>query len=120
MAKYYNFDWHGNNVRKKINHNSRKGLVKALEFIKQESVKIVPKDTGLLEKSASIAFNRQDTGGQHEGAVFYDTPYAIRQHEELNFRHAEGRTAKYLELPFQQNQMKALQIIQREIRKGNK
>ena len=52
-----------------------------------------------------------------EGVVFYDTPYAIRQHEELNFRHAEGRIAKYLELPFQQNQMKALQIIQREIKK---
>ena len=35
-------------------------------------------------------FNRQDTGGQHEGIVFYDTPYAI-DNEELNFRHAEGR-----------------------------
>lgn len=117
MAKYYNFDWFGDDVRKKINHNSRKGMVKGLEFIKQESVKVVPKDTGLLEKSAGLKFNEQ-TGGRHEGVVFYDTPYAIRQHEELNFRHAEGRIAKYLELPFQQNQMKALQIMQREIKRG--
>jgi len=112
VAKYYNFDWHGDNVRKKINTAAHRGLVKGLEFIKQESVKVVPKDTGLLEKSANIAFNND-----MQGVVFYDTPYAIRQHEELNFRHAEGRIAKYLELPFQQNQMKALQIIQREIKK---
>tara|TARA_Y100000004_G_C8941064_1_gene424231 strand:- start:535 stop:897 length:363 start_codon:yes stop_codon:yes gene_type:complete len=120
VAKYYNFDWFGDEVRKKINSNSRKGMVKGLEFIKQESVKVVPKDTGLLEKSAGIKFNKNQASGKHEGVVFYDTPYAIRQHEELNFRHAEGRIAKYLELPFQQNQMKALQIIQREINKGMK
>ena len=55
-----------------------------------------------------------------QGAVFYDTDYAIRQHEELNYRHAEGRTAKYLEIPFKENMVNALQIMQIEINKETK
>ena len=50
----------------------------------------------------------------------HDTDYAIRQHEELNYRHAEGRTAKYLEIPFQENMVNALQIMQIEINKETK
>ncbi len=46
----------------------------------------------------------------------YDTPYAIRQHEELDYRHAEGRIAKYLELPLQQNSKKALEIMGRVLK----
>ena len=41
----------------------------------------------------------------------------MRQHEELGYRHAKGRIAKYLEIPFQQNQVKALEIMQREIKR---
>ena len=32
-------------------------------------------------------------------AVSYDTPYAIRQHEDLSYKHDAGRKAKYLEDP---------------------
>lgn len=95
---------------------TERGLFKGLEYIKQESVKVVPKDTGVLEKSASVKISKDGK----QGAVSYDTPYAIRQHEELGYRHAEGRIAKYLEIPFQQNQGRALEIMQREIRRETK
>ena len=95
---------------------TERGLFKGLEYIKQESVKVVPKDTGVLEKSASVKISKDGK----QGAVSYDTPYAIRQHEELGYRHAEGRIAKYLEIPFQQNQGKALEIMQREIKRETK
>jgi len=113
--------WFGEDVKKKVYHASRRGLVKGLEFIKQESVKVVPKDTGALEKSAGIIYNTQGGNkGNHRGAITYNKSYAVRQHEELDYRHAEGRIAKYLELPFQQNQLKALEIMAREINKGTK
>ena len=70
----------------------------------------------MLEKSASVKISNDGK----QGAVSYDTPYAIRQHEELGYRHAEGRIAKYLEIPFQQNQGKALEIMQREIKRETK
>ena len=54
MAKAYTFDWFGDKVHKKVMNAAERGLFKGLEFVKQESVKIVPKDTGMLEKSASV------------------------------------------------------------------
>ena len=115
-AKRFLFEWFGDDVHKKVMSATERGLFKGLEYIKQESVKVVPKDTGVLEKSASVKISKDGK----QGAVSYDTPYAIRQHEELGYRHAEGRIAKYLEIPFQQNQGRALEIMQREIRRETK
>ena len=116
MAKRFLFEWFGDDVHKKVMNATERGLLKGLEFVPQESVKVVPKDTGMLEKSASVKISNDGK----QGAVSYDTPYAIRQHEELGYRHAEGRIAKYLEIPFQQNQGKALEIMQREIKRETK
>lgn len=115
-AKRFLFEWFGDDVHKKVMNATERGLFKGLEYIKQESVKVVPKDTGVLEKSASVKISKDGK----QGAVSYDTPYAIKQHEELGYRHAEGRIAKYLEIPFQQNQLKALEIMKREIRRETK
>ena len=115
-AKRFLFEWFGDDVHKKVMNATERGLFKGLEYIKQESVKVVPKDTGVLEKSASVKISKDGK----QGAVSYDTPYAIRQHEELGYRHAEGRIAKYLEIPFQQNQGRALEIMQREIKRETK
>ncbi len=54
----------------------------------------VPIQEGHLERSGDTVVDRSEL----KGYVFYDTPYAVRQHEELDYRHAPGRTAKYLEL----------------------
>ena len=116
MGKAFTFDWFGDNVHRKVMSAQTRGLTKALDFIKGESVKIVPKDTGDLEKSAIIKVSNEGK----QGAVFYDKDYAIRQHEELGYRHAEGRTAKYLEIPFRDNSVKALEIIAREIKRETK
>lgn len=32
-----------------------------------------------------------------KGALGYNTPYAIKQHEELGYQHDQGREAKFLE-----------------------
>lgn len=65
----------------------------------------------LLDKSKAIVpieeFDLRDSGFYRvedgplgpELIVGYDTPYALRQHEELDYRHDPGRQAKYLEEP---------------------
>lgn len=71
------------------------GLVDAAEHLLQVSRTEVPHEQGDLERSGAV------TQDQAEGtvAVSYDRPYAVVQHEELSYRHAPGRKAKYLEDP---------------------
>lgn len=70
---------------------AEEGIQKSLEHVLTESNKIIPLDEGTLERSGRV-----DRDGL-EGAISYDTVYARRQHEELTWRHAPGRQAKYLE-----------------------
>jgi hypothetical protein len=43
--------------------------------------------------------------------VSYDTVYAVRQHEELTWRHDPGRQAKYLEQPYNTERPTMLALI---------
>lgn len=52
----------------------------------------VPLEEGTLERSGVVTDNGKDTV-----AVSFDTPYAVRQHEDLGLRHDAGRSAKFLE-----------------------
>jgi hypothetical protein len=55
---------------------------------------------------------------QGTAAVSYDTVYAVRQHEELTWRHAPGRTAKYLEGPLAEELDTVREIIAAELRRA--
>jgi len=50
--------------------------------------------------------------------VSYDTPYAVRQHEDLTLRHDPGRQAKYLEEPMQTERGTMLDLVATEIRRS--
>ncbi|MFG7941189.1 MULTISPECIES: hypothetical protein [Streptomyces] len=66
----------------------------------------VPIDEGTLERSGAASVD----AGRMTAAVSYDTPYAVRVHEDMHARHAPGRTAKYLEsvIPDARSQVEAL------------
>lgn len=70
---------------------AEEGLQRALEHTLGVSNRHVPLDEGTLERSGKVLMHGLN------GSISYDTPYAVRQHEELTWRHAPGRTAKYLE-----------------------
>lgn len=53
----------------------------------------VPIEEGTLERSGAADVDAATL----TGSVSYDTPYAVRQHEDLSMRHDRGRQAKYLE-----------------------
>lgn len=79
---------------------AQKGLRDTAEDILGESQKLVPVDTGTLQKSGTVQYNEDKT----IATISYSTPYALKQHEDLSLKHNtsknENAQAKYLERPF--------------------
>jgi len=85
--------WTGDQVADDLKRAAARGLAAWCEAILTESNSKVPIDEANLERTGMA----QVDGNELKGAVDYDTPYAVRQHEDLTYRHAPGREAKYLE-----------------------
>lgn len=74
---------------------TKKGTWSALDHLAAVSKEQVPLDQGPLKNSCYV--DVADDGSS--GTVSYDTPYAVVQHENMQFQHQRGRKAKYLEDP---------------------
>jgi hypothetical protein len=66
------------------------GAKDAADVIKQDAIERAPAETGELRNSCQV-----DADGL-EATIYFDTPYAIAQHEEIDWNHEIGE-AKYLE-----------------------
>lgn len=106
-------DWNGPEIEALLEGASVQGLTLAAEHLLQVSRTEVPLDEATLERSgvASVDADSQTA------AVSYSTVYAVRQHEELTWRHAPGRKAKYLEDPMHAERDTMLALIASELRK---
>lgn len=82
--------WRGGEFAGEMKAAALDGLLDAGEVILEESGSRVPHDQGTLEGSGEV---NPDGDGV---IIFYDEPYAARQHEETKYRHPNGRQAKYL------------------------
>lgn len=82
-------------VRQITKAGSKKATFMALDHLAAVSKEQVPLDKGPLMNSCYVDVN--DDGSQ--GTVSYDTPYAVVQHENMQYHHQRGRKAKYLEDP---------------------
>lgn len=90
------------------------GLHDALEHVLQVSNSRVPIEEGTLERSGDVDLDRAAL----RGAVSYDTPYAVRQHEDMTLTHDAGRQAKYLESAFTGERQQVLDIIAARVRRA--
>ncbi|MBT2505157.1 hypothetical protein J7I98_04440 [Streptomyces sp. ISL-98] len=81
------------------------GLERALEHTLGEARKLVPLDEGTLERSGRV-----DVDGLN-GSISFDSVYAVRQHEEMDWKHLPGRQAKYLEQPMNTERAKMLELM---------
>jgi hypothetical protein len=80
-----------------ITDGAEVGMRRAVEHLLGVSRSLAPIDEGTMIRSSEATVTSD--GSVVTGTVTYSTPYAIRQHEELAYRHAPGRQAKYLEGP---------------------
>lgn len=78
-----------------IRKGAERGVKLAVEHLLTEANKHVPHDEGTLERSGETG--TQATGEKVRGSVSYDTPYAVRQHEDMTLHHDGKGQSKWLE-----------------------
>ncbi|RJO69772.1 hypothetical protein D5S18_28130 [Nocardia panacis] len=92
----FSMRWEGRAVSAVARVGLEEGLFQAAEVLLAQSNALVPIEEGTLQNSGTAEVR------DGKGRVGYNTPYALRQHEDLTLRHPNGRTAKYLEKPLNQ------------------
>lgn len=96
MSAAFEFRWANNGipqVQAAVQAALMRGLVTAGEHILNVSNSQVPLEEGDLARSGVVS---SSSPADLTVAVSYDTPYAVRQHEDLSLRHDPGRNAKFL------------------------
>lgn len=111
MSQTYDLDWNGEEVLRLIGEATIEGLHEAGEHLLALAKAVVPLEEGTLERSGQSTPLADIDSDSPTVVVSFDTVYAARQHEELTWQHAEGRTAKYLEGPAVANKNLLAQII---------
>src|SRR5512145_1685106 len=100
---------------------SRMGVLKGLNDstldLQRRSQAICPLDEGTLQASA---YSKLATISKLFTETGYNTKYALRQHENMKFRHRNGRKAKYLSGPMLQRKNIYIQYIADSIREAIK
>lgn len=94
-----------------LNGSANRGVALAAEHILGESNKKAPIEESTLIRSGTVSTDP----GAFTAAVSYDTPYAVKQHEDMSLRHDQGRTAKYLEGAMNSEVQAAAEIIRATI-----
>ena len=103
--------WDGSKVLNEVSKKAERAVRAAANYVLDESRKQVPIDTGALSRSGAVSSEG------NIAAVSYDTPYAIRWHEQqANFQ--RGRKNKYLEDPINDGavRVKIMNYLQKEMK----
>jgi hypothetical protein len=79
----------------------------AAEHVLGVAQELVPLEEGPLQKSGRVVVSKQG----HQAQIVFDTPYAVVQHENLDYQHAPGRQAKYLSTPMETEHEVCRQIM---------
>lgn len=114
MTQRTRLRWNGAAAMRGTRAGAVRGLRIAAEHVLAESRKIVPIEEATLERSGVATVDESSL----TAAVSYDTPYAVRQHEELSYRHDAGRSAKYLERPLTEQADTVAEIIAAQLRRS--
>jgi len=88
------------------------GITEAAEELLTDANATVPFDEGVLEASGQVA---PASSGRLEAAVGYDTPYAVRQHEDPTLHHPNGRRSGWLRATTSEGSARYVGIIRATI-----
>lgn len=105
--------WRGEQAAQLARAAAYQGLVAGGEHLLSESKAEVPIDQRILQNSGAVTPLPPDSV-----AVSYNTPYAVKQHEELSYNHPKGGKAKYLEDPYHREKNTIRKLIATTIRRA--
>lgn len=108
-----NVRWDSSEAKRIARKAGMKAVLESAEAILTESIDETPKDTGTLRRSGTVT----EVVIEPKAVISYSTPYAARQHEELDYRHEVGK-AKYLEDPVNRNRDHVRRHVQKEVKKA--
>lgn len=101
-------------VQRELRGAAVRGLFLSGEFVLGETQAVVPIDETALSRSGTSSVDEQ----QLVAAVSYDTPYAAVQHEQMDYQHAPGRQAKYLEQPLNASRRTIEALVAAQLRRA--
>lgn len=110
------FTWRGAQAVAVIEAAGARGVTKAAVRLAGLAVDQTPVQDGILRGSAQVT---AATTSDPRALVSFDTPYAVRQHEELGYQHPQGGNAKYLERPLREREVELRGIIAAELRRAH-
>jgi hypothetical protein len=114
MAQSFRLRFDASVASREIRRAAARGLFLGAEHVLGESSNVVPLDEASLQRSGTASVDESTLTAM----VSYDTPYAVRQHEEMDYRHAPGRQAKYLEGPLNAERAQVLALVAAEMRRA--
>lgn len=91
-------DWRGAEIDEATRRAAAAALFDAGAHLAEESNRTVPFEEGTLQRSSTLTTDA-------EGllvALAYDTPYAVRLHENPQYNFQHGRRGKWLQLTLQE------------------
>ncbi|MER6832709.1 hypothetical protein ABT320_01745 [Streptomyces cellulosae] len=91
-----------------------RGLLLGAEHVLGLSNDKVPLDEGFLQSTGTASVDE----GDMTAMVSYDGPYSVVQHERLDYRHAPGREAKYLETSLNESRAEVQALIAAQLRRA--
>ena len=100
-----------NEALKRIDFSGGKAVKDVAFDLLGKAVELAPVDKGDLKGSGSVKIEK------NIASVGFEEPYAIKQHEHLEYEHPKGGQAKYLEQPFRENYDKYINQIAEEFKK---
>lgn len=92
-----------------INDSTKTAIMECALDLKGKSQEKAPIKDGHLRGSATV------TAIRNGAEIGFNEIYALKQHEELGYRHPQGGEAKYLERPLQQNTTRYVNLIKNAI-----
>ncbi|WP_042170091.1 hypothetical protein [Streptomyces sp. NBRC 110035] len=106
--------FNGAPVARELRAAAARGLLLGAEHVLGVSDDRVPLDEAALQRSGMASVDEATLTAM----VSYDTPYAVPQHERLDYRHAPGRQAKFLENSLNEERAQVDAIIAAQIRRA--
>src|SRR5699024_1421190 len=108
----FGLTWRGPEVGARAQAAKRNALGKGAALLLARTIpEVTPRDGQLSDSGATDV-------DDEAASVYFDTPYAVRQHEELGYQHPKRGKAKYLESHVVDDREVVSQVMAAEVRRA--
>ena len=106
------FKWSCDKLPPKLHKAAMDGAYLGAEAVLTKAINQAPLESGTMERSGAVTETKETVH------ISFNTPYARKQHEDLTLNHANGRKAKYLEDPFNEDKDKIIKLMNLKVQEA--